>query len=632
MLKPEYLFLWILFHLGAVELPQRLADRGKPKTPVTELVKEYKYVKASTYYSSEKKIKNLQELRSLALAFHNLGYTDTAFKLYQKGIKRYPKKITDFDRLNIAIFARKLGDNYLADSLIKQIKSNGLYSSQAIFNEWSLPDFMNLPNQSKMLGSNPQLVLVDSVGLNCFGLVKNPLTLEYFVNSRQNNFDGFWGESSILDGNPYSSIFTLKNSKKNNTKEAPIPFEYQTANRNIEVTDIDSNGAFYISVNSRYVNDSDVYCLNINQLKYDTSVSKYTMRGLGLEKFEYNASGFVISPDSKHAMFVSDMLGTIGKSDVLYCDLLWKDGLPKIENYTLVSGPVNTILSDFDPCFITNNIVAFASDGHIGKGGSDIYFYHLYNGTLIHAGSSINTSMNEHSPKYIDGTLYFSRQLKTGKSSLLSINLDTSILEGLLEYVPVFNNEDNIYYSENNELNSDSSNNENLTAEEQVVKYVNEILKSDDYRKQEYIRGIKFVLLPDSVRRIYLKNLDSNVDYRDIRFMTLKHPQGDFEIEGDYKRELDLLIIALRKREDWSVEIRSYTDSRGSKWFNNRLSKKRATNIKSYLEKNGIEASRVNARGMGEEYLINHCFDGAPCTEGEHRANRRTELILQKVN
>ncbi len=629
MLKPEYLFLWILFHLGAVELPQRLSERGKQKTPVTELMNEYKYVTASTYYKNEKKIRNLQELRSLALVFDRLGYTDTAFILYQKGIRKYPKKVSDFDRLNIAMFSKKLGNNILSDSLIGFIKANGQYVNQPIFPEWSTPDFLNIPKQSKMFNQTPIRQFEDSNGSNCFGIVYDSHKKKYYINRRINPFSGFWGENSILDGKPYSSIYSINNNTKKGLKSLS-PFEFQTPNRNLEITDVDEKGSMYVTVNSRYVNDSDVYCLNINQLKYDSAVSKYVLNGLGLDKFEFNASGLVISPDKQHAMFVSDMLGTLGKSDILYGDLIWENNIPKIENYTLISGSVNTILSDFDPCFITDNIVAFASEGHIGMGGSDIYFYHLYNGTLIHAGNLVNTNANEHSPRFINGDFYFSRQLKTDNSELFKISLDTQLLEGLLQYTPVFSNTDDMNYSDS--VVGENDDLADLNNDEKIVKYVNEILKSSDYRKQEYIRGIKFILLPDSVRRIYLENLDSSVDYRDIRFMTLKHPQGDFEIEGDYKRELDLLIIALKKRKDWSVEIRSYTDSRGSKWFNNRLSKKRATHLKSYVEKNGIEATRVIARGMGEEYLINHCFDGAPCTEDEHRANRRTELILQKVN
>ena len=57
MLKPEYIFIWILFHLGAVELPRTLANRAKPKMPAYEQVKHMRYQNALASYKSLNDIK-----------------------------------------------------------------------------------------------------------------------------------------------------------------------------------------------------------------------------------------------------------------------------------------------------------------------------------------------------------------------------------------------------------------------------------------------------------------------------------------------------------------------------------------------------------------------------------------------
>jgi len=47
-----------------------------------------------------------------------------------------------------------------------------------------------------------------------------------------------------------------------------------------------------------------------------------------------------------------------------------------------------------------------------------------------------------------------------------------------------------------------------------------------------------------------------------------------------------------------------------------------------YLGAKGIIVSRVSANAYGETQLVNKCADGVPCTEDEHAANRRTEILV----
>jgi hypothetical protein len=40
----------------------------------------------------------------------------------------------------------------------------------------------------------------------------------------------------------------------------------------------------------------------------------------------------------------------------------------------------------------------------------------------------------------------------------------------------------------------------------------------------------------------------------------------------------------------------------------------------------------VKALGLGEEQLLNSCLDGIPCSEEMHSINRRTEIVVTKLN
>ena len=42
----------------------------------------------------------------------------------------------------------------------------------------------------------------------------------------------------------------------------------------------------------------------------------------------------------------------------------------------------------------------------------------------------------------------------------------------------------------------------------------------------------------------------------------------------------------------------------------------------------GIDLERLQAKGYGEEQLVNRCTNGVNCTEREHQRNRRTALKI----
>lgn len=102
------------------------------------------------------------------------------------------------------------------------------------------------------------------------------------------------------------------------------------------------------------------------------------------------------------------------------------------------------------------------------------------------------------------------------------------------------------------------------------------------------------------------------------------------ELTQEAKRQLDQLHLLMSKNPDFSVDLYSHTDSRGSDVYNLRLSNIRAQSAINYLIGKGIVAHRLVAHGMGETQLIIDCADESTCTEPEHSINRRTEIRLSK--
>ena len=79
------------------------------------------------------------------------------------------------------------------------------------------------------------------------------------------------------------------------------------------------------------------------------------------------------------------------------------------------------------------------------------------------------------------------------------------------------------------------------------------------------------------------------------------------------------------------IDIRSFTDSRGSFKYNEKLSDRRAKSTVAWLIKNKVAMDRLTSKGYGESQLVNKCSDGVKCTEAEHQANRRSEFIITEM-
>lgn len=73
-----------------------------------------------------------------------------------------------------------------------------------------------------------------------------------------------------------------------------------------------------------------------------------------------------------------------------------------------------------------------------------------------------------------------------------------------------------------------------------------------------------------------------------------------------------------------SYNVIGGTDTRASDAYNQKLSERRANNVKNYLIQNGVEAGKLNAIGRGEKDLkYPECNPATKCPEWKNRANRR---------
>ena len=94
------------------------------------------------------------------------------------------------------------------------------------------------------------------------------------------------------------------------------------------------------------------------------------VRELNINSKEYSVGHPTISADGKTLYFASDMPGGYGGADI-YKAIINEDGtLGTPEN---LGRQVNTSGQELFPWFGSNGILYFASDGHVGLGGLDVY-------------------------------------------------------------------------------------------------------------------------------------------------------------------------------------------------------------------------------------------------------------------
>jgi outer membrane protein OmpA-like peptidoglycan-associated protein len=102
------------------------------------------------------------------------------------------------------------------------------------------------------------------------------------------------------------------------------------------------------------------------------------------------------------------------------------------------------------------------------------------------------------------------------------------------------------------------------------------------------------------------------------------------DVKTESVEKLDKIISAMLLNKSLTLSINSHTDSKGEDAYNMTLSEKRAQKVMEYFILNGIEKSRLSAKGFGETQIKNRCIKGIDCSETEHMLNRRTEFNFTK--
>lgn len=101
-------------------------------------------------------------------------------------------------------------------------------------------------------------------------------------------------------------------------------------------------------------------------------------------------------------------------------------------------------------------------------------------------------------------------------------------------------------------------------------------------------------------------------------------PTDSSNIRDDFYPVLDSVYLVLNEFRKTNLDVTGFTDSTGSFEYNQTLSERRANSVASYLIGQGVNSSRISARGLGERNAVASNSDSAGRAQ-----NRRVELNIR---
>lgn len=390
------------------------------------------------------------------------------------------------------------------------------------------------------------------------------------------------------------------------------------------------------------------------------------------EPFFLNSSSYsvghpALAPDGKTLYFVSDMPGGFGGTDIYRCD--WQDN--RWSDPVNLGEKVNTFGNEMFPN-ICGDKLYFASDGFPGFGGLDVFCSSYNNGAWSvpeNLGAPINSSFDDFS-FIIDKSgktgffassrpggagsddIYAFKKLpvkesKKKKASLTAEGegeeLQTTEISGLVKNKETLQPMpgSTVFLLNTNtgkvKVLKTDMNGEYKSLISRGVLYVAKAMKNNyladcltfNFSTEDTISKVS------APRDLLLDSLSLNKIFRihnmDYEIENIYYDFDKYYIRPDAAQELDKLVQVM-KENPITIELGSHTDCRGSDEYNLDLSQKRAESAVRYIVLQGIDASRISAKGYGESRLVNHCSDGVYCTPEEHQANRRTEFRVTGYN
>lgn len=355
---------------------------------------------------------------------------------------------------------------------------------------------------------------------------------------------------------------------------------------------------------------------------------------------EYRETQPSVSADGRTLYFVSNRPGGKGKNDiwVSYKNIYGNWSAPQNLGDT-----INTDGNEMAPFLhCDGRSFYFASDGHQGMGGTDVYLtkknIHDRWGPAQNLGYPINTHENENDfcVNAAGTKAYFSsvRPEGNGMLDIYEFDLPEHLRPEKVIYLKgIITNKENgkplraIFELFNVKTCrmviqsfSDEMTGEFLVPLPMGQNYALNVGAENFLFYSEYFE-LK-VSEANAVENKYIE-LDPIKEGKRVVLRNVFFESDSYELLDESKSELDKLVQFMERNPRLRIELSGHTDNTGSASKNKSLSENRAKAVYHYLTENGIKEHRLSYKGYGAEQPI------APNNSESNKAlNRRTEFKI----
>jgi len=311
--------------------------------------------------------------------------------------------------------------------------------------------------------------------------------------------------------------------------------------------------------------------------------------------------------------FVSDAPGGYGGKDIWMAE---SDGSNWLNPQNL--GPrINTASDEMFPCIHPDGSLYFASNGHPGYGGLDIFkaerdtlaepvdtipvAWMVYN-----MGAPFNTNGDDFGITFVgnsqNGYFTSNRGQKKGYDEIYSFVLPE--MEFLIEGIVTDNNNEPIAEGKLRLVGDDGTNSKMA-------------VRRDGTFKTKINKDAKYVILASARGYLNQSATLSTYDLKDsktyeqhftlapiskpVTMDNIFYEFGKWDLTPASETGLQALVKLLNDNPNITIELAAHTDFVGDSISNKTLAEKRAQSVVNYLIKNGIETERLTPVGYGED-------------------------------
>ncbi len=310
-----------------------------------------------------------------------------------------------------------------------------------------------------------------------------------------------------------------------------------------------------------------------------------------------------VSPDGNWLYFSSDMPG-IGGKDIWRINLL--DPVGSLEN---LGEFINTPGDEMFPYVRSDSVIYFASDGHPGLGGLDIFKATLTKSggwRVENMGLPVNSPSDDFGITFIDpakekGFFSSNRGDGRGYDHIWSFELPDLVIT--VSGWVLDRDEEPVPNAVIRIVGDDGSNQK-------------AIARDDGSFSFPLQRGVSYVMLAGAKGYLNAKQqftsdlAEEDADYGvDFILASINKPNiienifFDFDkatLRPESRTALDEMARMLLDNPNVTVEMGAHTDRHGTDEYNNALSERRARSVIEYLIEAGIPAERLQHQGYGE--------------------------------